>query len=336
MRKFKVHVLRIALMVCVAAMIAAPFSADAAKNVIRFTEQSWDSVQVHNRIAGFILEHGYGYGVDFISGDTIMLMTGLLEGDCDVNMESWTENVQELYDKGIKSGKIVDLGSNFPDNWQGWLVPAYLVKGDAKRGIKPIAPDLKSVTDLPKYWKLFKDPEDPSKGRFYNSLPGWGCTKINSEKLKAYGLDKYYTDFITGSDAALAGSMAAAFKRGKPWVGYYWEPTWVLGKLDMYRLEEPPYSDEVWNKNKACAYKSVHVNILVSSSFMKQYPDVVAMLKKYETTTAMVNEVLAFMQDTKGKTDDGAIWFLKNKEDVWTKWVSEDVVTKVKAALAKY
>jgi glycine betaine/proline transport system substrate-binding protein len=129
--------------------------------------------------------------------------------------------------------------------------------------------------------------------------------------------------------------MAAAVRRGKPWVGYYWEPTWVLGKLDMYRLEEPPYSDEVWNKNKACAYKSVQVNILVNTSFMKKYPDVVEMLKNYETKTAMVNEMLAYMQDTKGTADAGAIWFLKNKEDVWIKWVPEDVAKKVKTALAK-
>jgi glycine betaine/proline transport system substrate-binding protein len=332
---FKIHALKVVMVVFIAAMVVAPLNVYAAKNTIRFTEQSWDSVQVHNRIAGFILEHGYGYGVEYIAGDTIMLMTGLLKGDCDVNMESWTENIQELYDKGIKSGKIADLGSNFPDSWQGWLVPTYMIKGDPARGIKPIAPDLKSVADLSKYWKLFKDPEAPSKGRFYNSLPGWGCTKINSEKLKAYGLDKYYNDFITGSDAALTGSMAAAVKRGKPWVGYYWEPTWVLGKLDMYRLEEPPYSDEVWNKNKACAYKSVQVNILVNTSFMKKYPDVVEMLKNYETKTAMVNEMLAYMQDTKGTADAGAIWFLKNKEDVWIKWVPEDVAKKVKTALAK-
>ncbi len=333
MKVFKRHILAIVVIFCVALCLSFPFSACAGKGTIRFADMSWDSIQVHNRIASYIVEHGYGYNVDYMSGDTIMLVTGLVQGDIDVDMESWTENIQELYDKGIKSGKIIDLGSNFPDNWQGWLVPTFVIKGDKKRGIKPMAPDLKSVLDLPKYWKLFKDPEDPSKGIFYNSIPGWGCTKINSAKLKAYGLDKTFTDFITGSDAALAASMAVAVKKGKPWVGYYWEPTWVLGKLDMTRLEEPPYSDECWNKNKGCAYKSVHVNIIVNKSLVKKAPDIVEMLKKYETTTAMANEILAYMQDTKGKADDGAIWFLKNKENVWTQWVPADVAKKVKAAL---
>ena len=322
----------IMLLVCMS-FVLLPVVASAAKGTIRFCDFSWDSAQVHNRVAGFIIEHGMDYDVNYIPGDTIMLNTALMQGDVDINMESWTENIQELYDKMIKLGKVADLGSNFSDNWQGWLVPTYMIKGDPKRGIKPMAPDLKSVSDLAEYWKLFKDPEDPTKGRFYNAVPGWGCTKINSTKLKTYGLDKYFNDFITGSDAALSGSMAAAVKKGKPWVGYYWEPTWVLGKLDMTRLEEPAFNKEVWDRDKGCTYGSVKVNILVSTKLFKSAPDVVEMLRKYETTTAVVNEALACMRDTKGSAETGAIWFLKNRSDVWTKWVSPDVAKKVKAAL---
>ena len=321
------------VLVCVLIWFGFQLMRPPAQGAIRICDFSCDSAQVHNRIAGFIVEHGMGYDSEYIPGDTIMLNTAMMQDDVDINMESWTENIQDLYDKMIKSGKVADLGSNFSDNWQGWLVPTYMIKGDAKRGIKPMAPDLKSVSDLPKYWKLFKDPEVPTKGRFYNSIPGWGCTKINSTKLKTYGLDKYFNDFITGSDAALSGSMAAAVKKGKPWVGYYWEPTWVLGKLDMTRLEEPSFNQKIWDTDKGCTYGSVTINILVNTKLFKSAPDVVEMLRKYETTTAMVNKILANMMDTKGSTEDGAVWFLKNRADVWTKWVSADVAGKVKAAL---
>ena len=327
------YLIRFSMFLVCVSLLLLPITASAAKSTLRFADFSWDSAQVHNRIAGFIVKHGMGYDVDYIPGDTIMLNTALMKGNVDVNMESWTENIQDLVDKMLKSGKVADLGSNFSDNWQGWLVPTYVIKGDAKRGIKPMAPDLKSVADLSKYWKLFKDPEDPSKGRFHNSIPGWGCTKVNSTKLKTYGLDKYYTDFITGSDAALSGSMAAAVKKGKTWVGYYWEPTWVLGKLDMTRLEEPAFDQKVWDKDKGCTYGAVKINILVNTKLFKSAPDVVEMLRKYETKTAMTNKILAYMRDTKGSTEDGAIWFLKNRADVWTKWVPADIAGKVKAAL---
>jgi len=307
--------------------------ADAAEKIIKFNDRSWDSIQVHNRIAGFIIIHGYGYAVEYLPGETTALLTALQRGDTDVDMESWTENSQEIYDKGISEGTIIDLGPNYPDSWQGWLVPTFVIKGDKKRGIKPMAPDLKSVFDLHKYWEVFRDPENPKKGRFHNSIPGWTVTKINTQKLKAYGLDKYYTDLIPGSDAALAGSMAAAVNRGKPWLGYYWAPTWILGKYDMTSLEEPSYDEEVWDTTKACAFLSVQVNIPVNSKLPEQAPEVVEMLRNYETTTALNNEILAYMQDTKGKPEDGAIWFLKNKERVWTPWVPVDVAEKVKKAL---
>ncbi|MCD6568204.1 MAG: ABC transporter substrate-binding protein [Dehalococcoidia bacterium] len=301
---------------------------------IVFGDISWDSAQVHNRIAAFILENGYGYEPDYIPGDTAPLWMGLEKGDVDVIMESWTENILEIYNKAIDSGAAVDLGSNYPDSGQGWLVPTYMIKGDAERGIEATAPDLKTVFDLPQYWELFKDPEVPTKGRFFNSIPGWQCTEINSIKLKTYGLDESFNDFLTGSGAALSGSMVSAYEKGEPWVGYYWEPTWILGKLDMTYLEEPPFDQSEWdNKTYGCAYSPVQVNIIVNTDFADSNPQVVEFLSNYETTTAMVNQVLSYMQENEASTNEAAIWFLQENEDLWTKWVSPEVAAKVKAAL---
>lgn len=316
----------------------------ADKTTITFGDYGWDSIQVHNRIAAFIIENGMGYPVKYVQGETIMLNTALIQakgGEApNVNMESWEENWQELYNEGLAKGKdpktdegFVNLGSNFPNSVQGWYVPRYVVEGDAERDIQPMAPDLKSVYDLPKYWKLFQDPEDPSKGRFYSCLPGWGCAEVNKEKFKAYGLGEYYNIMQPGSGPALAGSMVTAYKRGKPWLGYYWAPTWVLGKLDMLQLEEPEFDKEIWETTKACEYPAVKCDILVHKSLPEEAPDVVAFLKNYETTLEITNKFLAYMQDNKASTEEAALWFLKNYEDLWTEWVPSDVVAKVKAAM---
>jgi len=213
------------------------------------------------------------------------------------------------------------------------MVPTYVIKGDPKRGIKPVAPDLRSIEDLPKYWKLFKDPEDPRKGIFYTCIPGWECEKINEKKFKAYGLDKHYNILPPGSYAALVGSLAAAIKKGKPWFGYHWAPTWPLGKYDMTPIEEPPYDKKVWDENYGCEYPSVRVNIVVNTSLLKKAPEVVKFLKKYETTQAIANKFLAYMREKKAKKEDAAVWFLKNYQDLWSGWVPENVAKKVKAAL---
>ena len=335
MMKRKNYIFKVVVLVFGISLLLLSFSsyAPAASKKLVIADLNWPSAQVHNRIAGFIIEKGYGYNIEYTPGATITLFAGLVRGDIDINMECWVENQQEAYDKGIADGKVIDLGSNFPDSWQGWLVPTYVIKGDAKRGIKPMAPDLKSISDMPKYWKLFKDPENPSKGRFYSCIPGWECEKINEKKFKAYGLDKKYNIFLPGSNAALVGSMAAAYKKGQPWFGYYWAPTWVLGKLDMTPIEEPPYDKNLWGTSYACAYPSVKVNIIVNTSLEKRAPEIVAFLKNYETTQAMANKFLAYMQDEKTNTQAAAIWFLKNYKDVWHGWVPSDVMKKIEAAL---
>ena len=86
---------------------------------------------------------------------------------------------------------------------EGWWVPEYVIKGDPERGIKPLAPELKSVADLPRYKEVFRDPEDPSRGRFLNSPTGWTSEIVNSQKLKAYALNDSFVNFRTGSGAAL-------------------------------------------------------------------------------------------------------------------------------------
>jgi len=335
MTKRKNYIFKVVVLVFGISFLLLPFSsyATAASKKLVLADVGWDSVQVHNRIAGFILKHGYGYEVEYMPGETIPLFAGTARGDIDINMEVWIANQKEAYDKAIKAGQVVDLGANFPDSWQGWMVPTYVIKGDPKRGIKPVAPDLRSVEDFPKYWKLFKDQEDPSKGRFYSCIPGWECEKINEKKFKAYGLDKSYNIFLPGSYAALVGSLAAAIKKGKPWFGYHWAPTWPLGKFDMTPIEEPPFDKKVWDENYACAYPSVRVNIVVNTSLLKRAPDVVKFLKNYETAQAMANKFLAYMQDKKADTQAAAVWFLKNYQDLWAGWVPKNVAKKVRAAL---
>jgi glycine betaine/proline transport system substrate-binding protein len=323
----------VALVVSFAMIFAFGTGPALAKETLVFSDLSWDSAQVHNRVAAFILEHGYGYGAEYIPVDTISGFAGLTRGDIDITMEIWVDNQQPAYDNAIAAGTVIDLGANFPDSWQGWLVPTYMIKGDAARGIKATTPDLKSVMDLPKYAKIFKDVEDPSKGRFYSCIAGWGCEKINEKKFVAYELNETFNLFLPGSGAALVASLAGAYKKGQPWVGYYWAPTWVLGSYDMTPLEEPPYDKAIFESTAKSAYPAVSVNIAVHSSMMKKAPEVVEFLKKYETTQDMANKFLAFMKDKEADTQAAAEWFLKEYESTWTGWVSADVAAKVTNAL---
>ncbi len=81
-------------------------------------------------------------------------------------------NTQELYNEAIANDQVVDVGLYFGDALQGWFVPRYVVEGDPKRGIKPIAPDLKSIDDLERYSHLFASKEQPGIDRLIDGSPG--------------------------------------------------------------------------------------------------------------------------------------------------------------------
>lgn len=335
------------ILAILAALLAGMGAAQAAapqcelKRPVIFAGLNWDSNAFHTALARRFVEVGYGCRTEVVPGTTLPLHTGLARGDVDVAMEIWTNVISEPWARGLKKGTVAELGVNFPDTVQGWFVPRYVIKGDSKRGIKASAPDLKSVFDLPKYKALFRDPENPKKGRFLNCVFGWLCEVINTKKLKAYGLDAHYTNLRVGSGTALSAAMLGAYKRGEPFLGYYWGPTRVLAVLDLVKLEEPPYSKEAWDKfmaadapSEAVAYPNSPVKVGVSTKFKNAAPKLIAFLTAYETTTDHVLEALALLErDRDARPKDAAEAFLKNHPDVWRKWVPEDVAERVAMSL---
>ena len=213
----------------VAAVFASLFGAPAwaqsdqceVSEKIVFGGLDWDSNAFHVGVARYILEKGYGCKTDVIPGSTLPLLTALGRGDVQILMEIWKQNILDAWEKLSNDGKVIDVGVNFPDAIQGFFVPTYMQKGDPERGIDPIAPDLVHVDDLNDHWELFKDPEQPSKGRFHNCILGWTCETINTKKMKVYGLDRKFVNFRPGTGAALAAAIASNYERGEPFVAYY-------------------------------------------------------------------------------------------------------------------
>jgi len=325
-QKLGIKVLMVALGALLLLIPFAGCAAEAERKTIRFAECGWDTAGTHAHVASFIVEHGYGYPTELLPTDTVPGIIGIQSGNLDVYIELGVESVPEAYAKLIASGQGVDLGLNFGDMKQGWLVPTYMIEdGTLPEGL--------SVFDLPKYWEIFKDPEEPTKGRYYGCLPGWMCHETDIMQFEAWGLNEYYNLFIPGSDAALAASIVAAFAKHEPWLGFYWSPTWLLAEYDMTWIEMPSFDQEVWDTTRACAYPVTNSNVIVNVGLLDSAPEVVEFLRNYETGIDLMNDWMKYIKDNEATTDETAIWFLKEYESVWTKWVPSDVAEKVKAAL---
>lgn len=303
---------------------------------IVFAELGYDSADILTDLARIILEEGFGCATEALPGATLPVLQGLIRGDIDVNMEVWTDNTPVFWREARAAGQVRELSSVFDDAAQGFYVPRYLVEGDAARGIQALAPDLRSVSDLPRYASLFRDPEQPDKGRLYNCVIGWYCEGINNVKMVVYGLDDHYTNFRPGTGVALEATMERAFALGEPWLGYYWEPTGILGRLDMLRLEEPPYSDVCFAQmnamaeantperaSEACDYPIVVAVVGLGSRFTTAIPmPIEAFLDAFYLPTATINELLAFIEANDASSLQAAHAFLRAQPEVWSGWLA--------------
>jgi glycine betaine/proline transport system substrate-binding protein len=311
---------------------------------IHFAEQAHDSFLVLNAMARFVAEEGYGYETESTHAETVALWQGLTTGDMDVSMEIWVDQMPE-WESGVEEGLVHDLGTVFDESLQGWFVPTYVIEGDEDRGIEPMAPGLSHVDDLPEYWEVFQDPEDPEKGRFYDCIAGWECEQVNATKFATYGLDEYYNRFLPGSGPALDTSLVSAYEQGEPWLGYYWSPSWVYSQLDLTLLQEPEYTEECWDDlmeaaaaeqvpGEACAYPAVPVHIAVHEDFPDLAPDFVEFLENMELSMEQVSDILLYMYENEAEAHEGAMWFMHENEDLWMEWMPDDVEERVRDALA--
>ena len=71
----------------------------------------------------------------------------------------------------------------------------------------------------------------------------------------------------------------------------------------------------------------------VNNDFKEAAPNLITFLTNYETSNALVSEMLAYMQENDEKPDGAARYFLKQKPDIWKSWVPESVAQKVESAL---
>lgn len=303
------------------------------KETITIAGGTWESSKVNAEIAGFIMKNGYGYKPDIIMASSMVELQQHAQGEIDIRIENWTKTYDEEYTKPVADGTIIEVNEMLKENAQGLYVPTYLIKGDIERNIKPLAPDLKSIADLPKYWELFKDPEAPSKGRIIGAPTTWSTDKVLPVKVSALGFDKYFNYFRPGSGTALDTVISAAYQKGDPVVAYYWEPTWLLGKYDMTLLEDEEFSEDKWNDNFSCEFPADRVTITVHKNMLKDAPEVVEFLKNYQMSSQIMNGILAYMQDNNAEPIDAAIWYLKNNKDTWNNWIPTNIAEKVNSSL---
>jgi glycine betaine/proline transport system substrate-binding protein len=306
---------------------------------VTISEMNWPSAEFLANLDKVILENAFGCKVQLVPGATVTTFASMeSKGEPDIAPELWTNGVVERLDAAVKKGDIV-VGTKLIDGAsEGWFISEAAHRAH---------PELKTVDDVMAHPEWFPGKENPKRGAFYGCPSGWGCQISNNNLMKpgAFDAEGHGFDVIDpGSGAALAASIAKAYERKEPWFGYYWQPTAVLYKYPMYKLDwGVPHDKENWDncisKSPDCAtpkkngWAVSRVHTAVTSKFAKAHPELMEYLDRRTYGMDVVGDVLAYMSDNQANGEDGAYYFLKNREDVWSRWLTPEQAKKVRDAL---
>jgi glycine betaine/proline transport system substrate-binding protein len=301
---------------------------------ITVAEMTWLSAATLAHVAQKIMAAGYGCDAQLVPGDTVPTATSMLtRSEPTVAPELWVSTVQAQWDQMQEKGNIYKASDIFSGGGQdGLWVPDYVLTEH---------PEIKTIEDLAANWQVFEDNQNPGKGRLYNGPPGWASEVIIGNYYKALALGDTYELFSPGSGENLKASIARAVAQKKPWVGYYWGPSDVVGKFKLVRLGMPESDKAKFTcmTDANCADPQVtgwaagEVAVAVVSDLKSQAPDVAEFLSKMQVPNDGISAVLAWGDDNSATPEEVAVHFLKENEEIWTAWVPAEVAAKVKASL---
>ncbi len=317
---------------------ASVANAAPACGKVTIADMNWKSASLIANIDMFVLKSGYGCDAELIPGDTMPTGTSMIEkGEPDIAPELWSNSFTAALEKGVAEKRLRIAGRSLSDGGEeGFWVPQYMVDKD---------PSIATIAGIKANAKLFEHPENPDKSAFYGCPAGWQCQITAGNQFKAMKLSDAGFDLVDpGSAAGLDGSISRAYERKKPWFGYYWAPTAILGKYKMVKVDfGAPLDEAHWSacitkadclNPKVAAYPSSPVLTVTTESFAGRAPEAYAYLSKRAFKNAQMNDILAWMEEGQADGGVGAEYFLKNYESTWTKWVSASVAAKVKKALS--
>jgi glycine betaine/proline transport system substrate-binding protein len=312
------------------------------QKTIRLHDDQIELQRVTNAITAFIIEEGYGYKIKLVEATIKEARPLLLRGDIDIALEVWVENNLLWHSQAIGEKLITDLGEMYSGGKQYWIVSKWYAEKH----------DIETVFDMKDHWQDFLDPDDPSKGLFFNCIYGWTCRDINRVKLQAYDLDKYYNTVSPLSPKSLKSIYENSQTRKFPIFGYYWEPNSIMEQKSWKILKEPPFSRETWidvieatstqngtRLENACSFNDSGAHKIVNSNLANKAPAIFKMLKKMKIDIVFFNEMFLnneILEDNKLSPRQLALRYLKDYPEKWGLWVPPKVQKKVIKALQDY
>ena len=297
--------------------IAAQAAVPESKDTIMIVDNNWSSQKVLARVAQQLLDK-VGYQTRIVPSDSQGQFPAMGLGDLHLQMEIWEGTMAQNFDREVKAGRMIDVGSHVATTREDWWYPNYVEE------ICPGLPDWRALNDCAEKLSVA---ETAPNARYLAGPVDW--IKHDPERIEA--LDLKVTVVNAGSAAALFGELKSAAARKEPIILFNWSPNWVGAAFPGKFVEFPEHTTECatdasWGINPDKTYDcgnpvGGYLKKGVWSGFEKTWTCGFELVKNINFTGPMVDQAAA-MVDVDGMSHDAAAaaW-IKNHPAEVAKWM---------------
>lgn len=305
-----------------ASLVASTAIGAYAQEVVKIAEPNWASGRAMAGLIKVVIEDKLGGKAELVPGTNAVIFKAMDrgKGEIDVHPDVWLPNQSNFTQEYVDANKTVALSEGSYEGFSAFCAPKEFA---AKHNIK-------TVFDLatPEVAKLM-DRDGDGMGDIWVGAPGWASTKINSVKVRDYGITNFFKPIQAEEEVATA-SISDALNKSEGYAFYCYAPHYNWFVFDMVRLEEPEYDpanydmkqpaeDPNWFENSKVTTgdkpKTIHVGY--SLSLEDRTPSVAAFLARIDMDTDSVNNFTHEIVVKKRSSEDVAReWIAANSDRV--------------------
>ena len=299
--------------IALSALVAQPVAA-AECDTVRFSDVGWTDITATTALASLVLE-GMGYQTDVKVLSVPITYKSMSNNDIDVFLGNWMPTMEGDFAPYRDDGSVETLAeANLEGAKYTFAVPSYT----ADKGLQDFA-------DIAK----FKDSLD---GKIYGIEPGNDGNRIILDMIDAdeFGLGSF--DLVESSEQGMLAQVQRAVNDEQDVVFLGWAPHPMNNNFDLVYLSG---GDDFFGPD----YGGAEVFTNVRAGYLKECPNVGALLTNLKFTVPMEGEIMVAIDNGEEPNNAAGDWLRANPAalDEWLAGVKtidgKDALSAVKGHL---
>ncbi len=249
-----------------------------------------------NAVYGEVIKE-YGYRVKYIQSDSSAQFIAVENGDIDITLGAW-QTVPDMTNAALATGKVKNFGPTGVKVVEGWWYTKELEK------FCPGLPDWTAFRN-PDCIKALESADTAPLGRYVDAPADW--MSDSADFIKKEGLN--LANVNSGSAAALVTELKSAVDQKKPFLGWGYEPNWVINSSLGGYVQRPGFRPDN------------EVLKLANSAYAEKVPNAIHILEKFTLSREDVAAAMDRIDNGGLSPQDAAQEWMKSHEAVWKSWL---------------